>query len=742
MMTMCRKFFILLATVPLCGYCGECGTRANDVVVETETFRFVIGDDASAKSLVVKATGEECLEPREHIPVFATIQARPYNNEVRLATLSKRTTYRANRVRREGDLLYVGFKVAPYEAVVRVKELKDYATFTLERLVSDTVSEKQYRGWNMDVPPVAEFRVLQLPVKNRRNFGDWLNVAWDDRAAVAVLGGTPFVSVDHEERWGFNSLHADLVKGLSLVGGTAVLVAAAGREPFLDAVDRVETDLGLPRGVRSRRDARLNASIYWTEDICPANVDEHIALAKKGGFRMMLIYYTAFTKAQSWKMMGDYSFNANYPNGVKDVRFVLDRIKAAGLTPGFHTLQTFIGHQSGYCAPEADHRLLIKRHFTLAKPLPATGEVGEIVVEQNPLDAPQHPKTRILRFGTELFTYEGYETECPYRFTGVKRGHLGTTTKAHPLGEIGGVLEVSEAGAVSFVVDQETSLQDEIAEKIARICDEGMEFCYFDGSEDANQPCGIYISLSQYRVAKRLKKMPVFTEGCARSHFGWHLQSGANAFDVFRPELFKEKIVEYPLAEAPVMAQDFTRLDFGWWGLWPNGEKIDGEPTIGTQPDMWEYGTSKAAAWDSPATVQVVLRRVRAHRRLDDLFATMRRWEDVRARRLLTAEQKEMLKDPKREFHLVEDGKGGYDLVEWRQLVVAGGKWTPIRAFVYERDGRRVVTYWHVADKAKLLLPDGLPTLEAEGMKQWETDLSEREVRRVFAGAVVRPVDP
>ena len=100
-----------------------------------------------------------------------------------------------------------------------------------------------------------------------------------------------------------------------------------------------------------------------------------------------------------------------------------------------------------------------------------------------------------------------------------------------------------------------------------------------------------------------------------------------------------------------------------------------------------------------------------------------------------------MLKDPKREFHLVEDGKGGYDLVEWRQLDVAGGKWTPVRAFVHERNGRRVVTYWHVAGKAKLVLPDGLPTLEAEDMKQWETDLSERELRRIFADAVVRPED-
>ena len=38
------------------------------VVVETAAFRLVITPDATARSLVVKATGEEMLEPREGIP--------------------------------------------------------------------------------------------------------------------------------------------------------------------------------------------------------------------------------------------------------------------------------------------------------------------------------------------------------------------------------------------------------------------------------------------------------------------------------------------------------------------------------------------------------------------------------------------------------------------------------------------------------------------------------------------------
>ena len=187
------------------------------VVVETEAFKFVINPDATARSLVIKATGEEMLEPREGIPVFATTQIRPFNNEIRLVQQAKRTTYPANRVRREGDRIYIGFETAPYEVAVRIEETAaGYVTFRPERLISNTEQEHQYWHWNMDVPPVDSFRLLQLPVKDRENFGDWLNVMWDGRGCVGVMGGTPYMDVDNERRWGFRKLTVEALKDFGI----------------------------------------------------------------------------------------------------------------------------------------------------------------------------------------------------------------------------------------------------------------------------------------------------------------------------------------------------------------------------------------------------------------------------------------------------------------------------------------------------------------------------------------------
>jgi len=132
------------------------------------------------------------------------------------------------------------------------------------------------------------------------------------------------------------------------------------------------------------------------------------------------------------------------------------------------------------------------------------------------------------------------------------------------------------------------------------------------------------------------------------------------------------------------------------------------------------------------------LETLREHKRTDDILEMVRRWEDVRARKWLTAAQKELLKDPAKEHHLYLNGKGAYELLEWRQLEVAGEKWSRVRAFVFERGGKRVVAYWDIADRSELVLSDGAGTLKAGNLAYWETSLDEASVRAAFAGATIR----
>ena len=511
----------------------------------------------------------------------------------------------------------VGFETAPYEAVVKVDAGDGYLKFTLEGFIC---KPEDYGYLSMDLPPVAEFRILQLPVKARAHFGEWLNCMWDETTAVCVAGCDPWSLIWHEDRTDGCVLTADLYSGKKLRGGSAAIIAAGGKEPFLDAMDRFEADLDLPRGVRSRRSPMLNRSIYWTADATPSNIDRHIAVARKAGLKMMLFYYTCFVKSNGYRLMGDYDLREDYPGGYDDIRKMLDKVREAGITPGFHTLQTHIGVDSRYVTPSIDPRLNRKRLFTLKEAIPSSGDIQEILVEENPVDAPMHDNTRVLAFGGEGFTYEGYTTTPPYRFTEVTRRAFETDAVAHRKGEIGGILDLSEYGnGSSIYIDQDNDLQDEIAGKIARIYDCGFEYLYLDGSEGVPPPTGINVSLAQYRVASKLAKMPLFTEGAAKSHFGWHLQAGANAFDVFPPDVFIEKILEFPYAEAPRMADNMTRLDFGWWNITPE-----------TTPEMWNYADSLAAEWNCPVAIQFSFQALESNPRAEELLQVLKKWEQFR----------------------------------------------------------------------------------------------------------------
>ena len=720
--------------------CGAVAASLHgDIVLENARLRLTLGDDAVVKSLTVKPSGEECVDATEKLPIFSVTQDRPFNNEIKLTYPNTETTYPANRLRREGDELIVGFEIAPYEARVRVREEKDYLLFELAGFI---VKPGDYGHLKMKLPPVKSFRLVQLPVKDRENFGDWLNVMWDGAAATAVVGAEPLTVINGAKRHGFHVLSADLCRDLKLDGGKAAIVAA-DTNAFADSLSAMEKGCGLPNGVESRRSPKLNASIYWSSTTTPKTIDKDIALAKQGGFRMMMLYYTCVVKGSQgdagYGGIGEYKLRDEYVNGFDSLKEMLAKIKAAGITPGLHVLHTFIGFKSPYVTPVADARLNLVRHFTLSRELGTEG--GELYVEEDPSACTLVDGTRILQFGGELISYTGFTKERPYKFTGVVRGDKKTNVVPHPKGQIGGLLDVCEYGAYSCYINQNTTLQDEVAEKIARIYDAGFEFMYFDGSEGVHAPHGIHVPNAQYKVVSKLSKPPIFTEGAAKAHFDWHFLGGANAFDVFHPEVFKPMIVKWPQHEAPIMRRNFSGLNFGWWGLWLPKSKLrrgGDDITIGTQPDMWEFGTSRAAAWDCPVTIQFYEPKFRQHPRLGDLMEVMRRWEDVRAKGWLTPEQKEMLKSATQEHHLYLNEKGEYELHPI-EMLPSPEKAKDVRAFMFERGGTRVVAYWHMSGAGKMSIALGADgrkeTVDVDNVRYLTSDLPEAAVKAAFAAA-------
>ena len=686
--------------------CGFAMCACADVVVENDDFRLTVGDDACVKSLVVKATGEECVDAALKVPLLTVTQDRPFDNELKLIHPHKRVTYPANSVRREGDLLRFEFEHGLYGAAVRMKVAPRYVLFTLEDF--PFVRKGSYTYLRTDIPRAASCRFLQLPVRGRKNFGNWLNACWDDKAAVCIAGASPHPDVDHEDRAGSKLLYAEALTGIRLRGATAAIIAEPGCEAFLDAMDEFERDLGLPRGVKSRRSPIVKEPIFHLSgDYSLARTDEAIAFMRKGGFRLATMsYYNLFKSSASWGLCGDYDWRDDIPNGEADVRAMLAKFHAAGMYVGFHTLHSHIGLKSRYVTPVADPRLNKTRRFTLAAPLTASTNATEITVFEPTADVPMFEPCRILQFGGELMSYESCSAEPPYRFFGVKRGVHATRVAAHAYGEVGGILDVSEYGIpMSCYLDQNTDLQDEVAAKLARAYNCGYDYVYLDGSEGVNAPFNYHVANAQYRYWKLLKPEPLFGEAAAKSHFGWHMLAGANAFDTFPPEIFKANLRAYPFKQAPITRQDMTRVDFGWWSFsLPRSDGKGGWTSLGTQADLWEYGVSVATAWDCAASIAMQLSALKAHPRTDDILGMMKRWADLRRSGRFREEWRDELKDHSREHHLLIDAKGEYDLVRYEQIR-AGDSAYPVRAFFFEKDGASWVVFWNCTGNGKMWLP-------------------------------------
>ena len=657
----------------------------NDVVIENAEMRLLISNDGKARSLIHKATGEECLITNADVPLCAITQYRPYDNENFLMFPAKPRTFPANKIERNGNELRIEFQDTYDIAIIELNITDYYIGFTLKQI--------DYRIEDFGVKrktEIDEISLLQLPVRKRENFGEWLNVSWDEQTAICLLGTHPTTYIDAFANKEYTTMYAGLDFQVKLFNSGAALITTS-KEKLLTCIDKVERDYHMPLGVESRQRKEYQYSYYELRDVTTKNIDEHIAYAQKGGFKSIVVYYVDFAKA-----CGHYEWRKEYPNGMKDLQEITNKIKAAGMIPGIHIHYSKVAVNDPYINNGIpDSRTNHVREFILSEPLDDSSTI--ITIEGNPEGVRMEKGRRLLQIDNELVTYENYTTEPPYQFTGCVRGVFNSKAASHAKGQHFRLLDVDD-WPLFIRVNQNTEIQKEIAERLGKIYHEaGFRFVYFDGAEDVPMPYWYNVSRSQMIVYNEMKPTPLFAEGALKSHYGWHILSRGNAFDIFPPERIRPAMKKYTLRCAKQIAKDFTSVNFGWVNyLAPN------DKTIGMQPDMYEYICSKAVAWNSPISLVGNLKELQNHPRTEDNLRVIKMWEEAKLQGVLTDKQKELLKNPEQEYLLMKDKKGNYQLYPYRQITKDDEK--PIRAFIFQKAGKTCIIYWHMNGTGQLTL--------------------------------------
>ena len=718
---------------------------AAGVTIENDAFRLVLADAGFATSLVCKETGEECLAAGVRMPFCTLTQHRPYDNENFLTHPAKPTVYPANHVSKDGDRLEFTFDGTADVAYVTVKTMPDYVEFRLERLDFRIEDFGVKRKTETD-----EFALVRLPIARRAHFGDWLNVMWDDRTAVTLLGDAPETRIDGFEREdGAYEFYAGMENRVKLEGCGAMLVASA-KSRLLDVIERIERDYGMPNGAETRRRIGTSASFYWTSCLTPSNVDRHIAAAKACGLKYLMVYYPAFATT-----CGHFDFNLKrYPRGLEDLKAVSAKIRDAGLTPGLHFHYNKATTNDAYVAGGVpDPRLHGIRNLLLARPLAATDET--IYLQGNPAGivvepvaaselAARESARHLVQIGDELIRYGRAVATPPYRLEGCVRGALGTKAAAHTAAERFRHLNVDD-WPVFVRIDQDTDLQDEIAARLAALIHAcGFRMYHYDGAEDVPEPYWYNVPRAQTRVRRAIGDMQLWARSAAHTQYSWHSITHGSGFDMFPHERLREAVRRYWSKKAFHLNESFTTTDFGSIDVRSPDEMrrySDGSErrTTGMQPDHAELICSKSVAWNGCCGLRIYRESELDHPLMGDICAVMRRWEQVRAAGSVSDGMKLALRDAVREWFIWPFGfdPKNPELVEYRQ--VTADEERPFRAFSYTRNGRGGIVYWAVGAKVPPELPLSAPGLAVrqDGARRFvEADASEADFAFSFREAL------
>ena len=451
-----------------------------DVVLENAEMRLVISAKGFACSLVHKPSGQECLAQGVDVPMFSLTQYRPYDNELQLAYPAEVTHYPGTQLTRHENELVVEFDLVAYKASIGIKITDAYIAFCLNNLT--------YQGYTFlrtkQKTPIDETLFVQLPVRDRKNLGQWLNVMWDEDLAVNLLATDPCTRIQAKPRQGYHLFQAGTVDDVQLEGVGAALITTATPH-LLDRIARVEEDYGLPQGVKSRRSEEYGYSYYEALTITPEDVSRHIQYAKQCGFRAMDVYYLAFARS-----VGHFPWQPEYPREMEDLEKVVAQINTAGITPGIHIHYSKTHKTDAYVTPRPDPRLNLSESFTLSESIDGADTV--IPVEENPRLCTLDHERRILKIQNELVTYESYTTRPPYHFENCRRGALNTQAAAHEMSSRVGLLDV-DTWPIFVRFTQDTSIQEEVADRLKDIYQQaGFQFVYYESAPKMfHRPIGI-----------------------------------------------------------------------------------------------------------------------------------------------------------------------------------------------------------------------------------------------------------
>jgi hypothetical protein len=326
-----------------------------------------------------------------------------------------------------------------------------------------------------------------------------------------------------------------------------------------------------------------------------------------------------------------------------------EKAKEAGLNFGVHTLTNFISTDDPYVTPVPDKRLAITGYGLLSKNIDSQMSVIPISTIEFFNDN-QNNNLHTVRIGDELITYKSVNTSQPYILLECQRGAFGTQAASHTENDTVKKL-IDHAYKVFF---PDIQLQREIAVNLAKFFNaagishldfDGHEGCFASGEGDY---ASVLFAEDFYKTLDH-----EFVNGTSRSKpYYWYINTLCNWGEPWYGG-FKESMQEYRISNQAMLERNYFPNMLGWYML-----------TKTTTMAEMEWMLARSAGWNAGFAMVTRVNAIRENVSGPALLDAIRIWEEARLTGVFTPEQKELLKDPKREFHLEKVGENEWKLSE------------------------------------------------------------------------------
>lgn len=423
--------------------------------------------------------------------------------------------------------------------------------------------------------------------------------------------------------------------------GSSIALFAAPASRVLDVIEQIELGENLPHptinGKWIKRLDGLNRAYMLYEG---RSLDNALDYADSCQFTLVHI-------GDIFKSWGHFDlYTPRFPDGAQQIKAYTDKARERGISIGVHTLTMFTSQHDPYVTPVPSDSLCIAGSSVLSHDISATDR--EIVIDAPDFFVYTGP-THTAKIGKELIAYREVTKTAPYKLIDCTRGQFGTTPASHRAGdEIDKLVNNDYSG---FYPD--IRLQDQYADRLAEVCKEtGIGLMDFDGY-GGGSPTG-HGCFGAGRFAERWYKALdkyVITCGAGTFHYYWHIYSFMNWGEPWYNNL-RESQVNYRLENQRYFERNLMPGMLGWFKL---------EPTY--RPEDIEWIQARSAAFDAGYLLRVD-ESIEQNGFKSRLFEAIREWQKIRNNHLLTAAQRERMKNPKSEFHLEKTGENSWNLYE------------------------------------------------------------------------------